>query len=120
MAGLLNHDKDKVAKNPDKNVDVKATQVTREEAGFTDNESSKDTEFIPTFDVNMRIDNHTRNAVLALSRATAEKRTASEMVSILIEEYLKDTSTRTQDIYREFINAFEEKDRIMYKLKTKN
>ena len=119
MAGLLNHDKDKIAKNPDKNVDVKATQVTREEAGFTDNESSKDTEFIPTFDVNMRMDKHTRNAVLALSKATAEKRTASEMVAILIEDYLKNASNRTKDIFNEFLNTFEEKDKLLYKLKSK-
>lgn len=74
---------------------------------------------VPTFDVNMRVDNHTRNAVLALARATADKRTASEMVSILIENFLDGMTPQGLEVYQDFLDMLEQKDKLEYKLKNK-
>ena len=74
---------------------------------------------VPTFDVNMRVDNHTRNAVLALARATADKRTASEMVSILIESFLDSMTPQGLEVYQDFLDMLEQKDKLEYKLKNK-
>ena len=74
---------------------------------------------VPTFDVNMRVDNHTRNAVLALARATADKRIASEMVSILVESFLDNMTPSKLKIYQDFLDVLEKKDRLGYKLKNK-
>lgn len=114
MSNLLNHGNND-SKNPDKNVEVKANIISRKEAGFVD----KDIKSIPTFDVNMRIDNHTRNAILALSRATADRRTASEMASILIEQYLDKLNPQTLEVYQDFLEMLEEKDKMEYKLKNR-
>ena len=73
----------------------------------------------PTFDVNMRVDNHTRNAILALARATADKRTASEMVSILIENFLDNMTPQGLEVYQDFLDMLEQKDKLEYKLKNK-
>lgn len=72
-----------------------------------------------TFDVNMRVDNHTRNAVLALARATADKRTASAMVSILIENYLNSMTPQDLEVYQDFLDMLEQKDKLEHKLKNK-
>lgn len=108
MSSLLNHS----GTNPDKNVDIKVKSVSRQEAGFASSETP-----LPTFDVNMRIDNHSRNAVLALAKITADKRSASEMVSILVEEYLKELNPKAMESYTELVDAFEEKDKITFNLK---
>lgn len=80
-------------------------------------QNSKNT--APTFDVNMRVDNHTRNAILALARATADKRTASEMVSILIENFLDKMTPQGLEVYQDFLDMLEQKDKLEYKLKNK-
>lgn len=114
--GMLHKKENETSPNdPDKHVEVKTKSLSREEVGFTDSQE----DLIPTFDVNMRLDNHTRNAVLALAKASADKRTASEMVSILVENYLKDSSERTKEIYNDLLNMYEERDKLSYKLKTK-
>lgn len=114
MSNLLNHNNDN-NKDPDKKVTIKAKQISRSEAGF----SNKPSPAVPTFDVNMRVDNHTRNAVLALARATADKRTASEMVSILIESFLDSMTPQGLEVYQDFLDMLEQKDKLEYKLKNK-
>ena len=74
---------------------------------------------VPTFDVNMRVDNHTRNAILALARATANKRTASKMVSVLIENFLDKMTPQDLKVYQDFLDMLEQKDKLEYKLKNK-
>lgn len=74
---------------------------------------------VPTFDVNMRVDNHTRNAILALARATADKRTANEMVSILAETFLDKMTPQSLEVYQDFLDMLEQKDKLKYKLKNK-
>lgn len=106
MSKLLNHND-----NPDKKVNVSVQSISRKDVGFVDNTS------IPTFDVNMRIDNHTRNAVLSLAKATADRRSATEMVSILIETYLETMTSQDKEVYNEFIDIFENKDKLVYKMK---
>jgi len=112
MSNLLQHGD---GKNPNKKVDIKVKEISRTEAGFVDIPES----IIPTFDVNMRVDNHTRNAILALSRATADKRTASEMASILIESYLEKLNPQTLEVYQDFLGMLEDKDKMEYKLKNR-
>ncbi|WP_282802531.1 DUF5388 domain-containing protein [Secundilactobacillus kimchicus] len=108
MSGLLDH-----GNNPDKKVNVNVNSLSRKQAGFVD------TETIPTFDVNMRVDNHTRNAVLALAKTTADKRSASEMVSILIETYLETLNPQSKEIYQDFVDMLENKDKLDYKMKNR-
>ena len=115
MAGLLNHKSDNISKKIDKNVEVKTKAITREEVGFTDVQK----EVIPTFDVSVRLDNHARNALLALAKTTAEKRTVSEMLSIMIESYSKNLSDNTLAAFSEYLEALEEKDKLSFKLKNK-
>lgn len=110
MSNLLNHSKD-----PDKNVKIKSNSISRKDAGFGDSIN----DHLPTFDVNMRVDNHTRNAVLALSKISSEKKTASEIVSLLIENYVEDLNPQSVEIYQDFVNMLEEKDKLNYKLKNK-
>lgn len=114
MSNLLNHNPGN-SKDPDKKVNIKSKQITRNEAGFGDTPSPA----VPTFDVNMRVDNHTRNAILALARATADKRTASEMVSILIENFLDKMTPQGLEVYQDFLDMLEQKDKLEYKLKNK-
>ncbi|WP_076657697.1 DUF5388 domain-containing protein [Lactiplantibacillus plantarum] len=115
MSGLLNHgdNTDKKRENPDKKVEVSAATVSRSAAGFGHDSS----DVIPTFDVNMRLDNHARNAILALAKTTADKRTAAEMVTILIENYVSSLNPKTMDTYEELLNMLETKDSLNYKLK---
>ena len=115
MSGLLKHDNNDQIKNPDKKVNVQVSSISRKQAGFGEASVEK----IPTFDVNMRVDNHTRNAVLALSKATADKRSASEMVSLMIESYLESLTPQTRDTYDELVSMMETKDKLDYKLKSK-
>lgn len=118
MSGLLQHNSDiENNKNPDKKVEVKANAISRTAAGFGDSKNQGD--LIPTFDVNMRIDNHARNAVLALAKTTADKRSASEMVTILVENYLESMNPQSLDVYQELVTMFESKDQLNYKLKRK-
>lgn len=109
MSDLLNH-----SKNPDKGVNVKAKSISRKDAGFG---NTPDVPVYPTYDVNMRLDNHARNSVLALAKATADKRTASEMMAILVEAYADNLEPQTEEIYQNFLKMFEEKDRLESKLK---
>lgn len=113
MSGLLKHNDSE--KRIDKNVDVKVKQISREDVGFTDIEK----DVIPTFDVSVRLDNHARNALLALAKITAEKRSISEMLSIMIEDYSKKLNDNTINAYRDYLNALEEKDKLAYKLKSR-
>lgn len=115
MGGLLKHGNDDQVKSPDKKVNVNVSSISRKQAGFGEDSVEK----IPTFDVNMRVDNHTRNAVLALSKATADKRSASEMVALMIESYLKSLTPQTRDTYDELVSMMETKDKLDYKLKSK-
>ena len=115
MGGLLKHDNDNQVKSPDKKVNVNVSSISRKQAGFGEDSAEK----IPTFDVNMRVDNHTRNAVLALSKASADKRSASEMVSLMIESYLESLTPQTRDTYDELVSMMETKDKLDYKLKSK-
>lgn len=118
MSGLLNHNTDSKSKNnPDKKVEVKVNSISRAAAGFGDKKQQSD--LIPTFDVNMRIDNHARNAVLALAKTTADKRSASEMVTILVEKYLQTMNPQSLEVYQELVTMFEDKDQLSYKLKRK-
>jgi hypothetical protein len=112
MSGLLNHKNDD-SKKIDKNVAVKTKSITREEAGFTDVQK----DVIPTFDVSVRVDNHARNSLLALAKTTGEKRTVSEMLSVMIENYTNNLSDRTRESYNEYLSALEEKDKLSFKLK---
>lgn len=114
MSNLLNHNPGN-STDPDKKVNIKSKQITRNEVGFGDTPSPA----VPTFDVNMRVDNHTRNAILALARATADKRTASEMVSILIENFLDKMTPQGLEVYQDFLDMLEQKDKLEYKLKNK-
>ncbi|WP_034994708.1 DUF5388 domain-containing protein [Liquorilactobacillus vini] len=114
MSSLLNHKNDNT-KKIDKNVEVKTKSITRAEAGFTDVQK----DVIPTFDVSVRLDNHARNALLALAKTTAEKRTISEMLSIMIESYSKSLSENTMSAYNEYLEALEEKDKLAYRLKNR-
>nr|WP_252895204.1 DUF5388 domain-containing protein [Liquorilactobacillus satsumensis] len=68
MSGLLQHNNNS-EKRIDKNVEVKTKQISRADVGFTDIEK----DVIPTFDVSVRLDNHARNALMALAKTTAEK-----------------------------------------------
>ena len=58
MSNLLQHKNDDNEKKIDKNVDVKTKSISRQDVGFTDIEK----DVIPTFDVSVRLDNHSRNA----------------------------------------------------------
>ncbi|MBT1150925.1 hypothetical protein DIS15_12320 [Levilactobacillus brevis] len=78
MADLLNHGKKK-----NKDVSVKVNTVTRQQAGFGDSTNSE--EEIANFDVNMRVSNHVRNSVLSLSKVIEGKKTASDVISILVD-----------------------------------
>ncbi|MEO3669622.1 DUF5388 domain-containing protein [Lactiplantibacillus plantarum] len=115
MSNLLNHGEnpDKKRENPDKRVEVSAATVSRSAAGFGQDTAN----VIPTFDVNMRLDNHARNAILSLAKTTADKRTASEMVTILIENYVSSLNPKTLDTYEELLDMLETKDSLNYKLK---
>lgn len=95
----------------------KVKSISRTDAGFGDKKQQSD--MLPTFDVNMRIDNHARNAVLALAKTTANKRSVSEMVSILVEEYLRSMNPQSLEVYQELVTMFENKDQLSYKLKRK-
>lgn len=70
MSNLLQHKNDDNEKKIDKNVDVKTKSISRQDVGFTDIEK----DVIPTFDVSVRLDNHSRNALMALAKTTAEKK----------------------------------------------
>lgn len=109
MSGLLKHNGNKI----DKNVNVKTKSISRKDAGFVDTQK----DIIPTFDVSIRVDNHARNSLLALAKTTGEKRTVSEMLSIMIENYSSNLSERTRDVYNEYLSALEEKDKLSFKLK---
>jgi hypothetical protein len=106
--GMLNHSKNK---NPDKNVKVNVQSVTRSEAGFTDNDEPQ----VPTFDVSMRISNHTRNAILALSKI--EDSNANGTIADVMDEYVKKLDNQQLHAYHELFNTFEQKDLLMSKLK---
>lgn len=108
MSNLLKHSND-----PDKNVNVNVNSISRQEAGFGD----KNIQHIPTFDVNIRVNNHTRNAVLALSKISPENKTASEIVSILVEKYVESLNPQSMEIYQDFVDMLEQKDKLNYKLK---
>ncbi|WP_459783054.1 DUF5388 domain-containing protein, partial [Pediococcus ethanolidurans] len=47
------------------------------------------------------------------------KRSASEMVSLMIENYLESLTPQTRDTYDELVSMMETKDKLDYKLKSK-
>ena len=74
---------------------------------------------LPTFDVNMRVENHTRNAILALARVNADQKTANEMAAILIANFLDKMTPQDLKAYQDFFNVLEQKDELECKLKNK-
>ncbi|MVF16007.1 DUF5388 domain-containing protein [Fructilactobacillus sanfranciscensis] len=110
MSNLLDHGND-----PDKNVKVNVKSVSRKEAGFGDS----DNDLIPTFDVNIRVDNHTRNAILALSKISPDNQTASAVVAKLVESYTENLNPQSLEVYQDFADMLEKKDKLNYKFKNK-
>lgn len=110
MSSILKHK----SKNPDKNVSVKAKSVSRKEAGF--GEEKKE---VVNFDVSVRMNNHTRNALLTLAKIKGSNVSSSSVISDLVDQYVEKMSPQDFKIYKEILNTFELKDELSAKLKSK-